>query len=287
MSRWHPVLAGTLALALAAGCSRHVPAPPGGGAEGKSKSPLAINPQSADQAAGSEKKRPAKPRRPANPAVSATREAGVISGRVRWQWAPPALADTIPAAAGQTVLVNGEKVPARPSPRLRVSADDRGIAGAVVWLENPPPDEAADPGDDPEVRQREGDFHPHVQAARTGARLRLASADDRADFRATGALSFSVPLSRGKQEFRPLNRAGLVEVRSEVYPWASAYLWVFGHRYYATTGGDGRFRLPAVPPGKYQLVLWHEGWRAPDPLGAKVTVTLGKDEGRSVEWTLK
>ena len=234
MSRWHPVLAGTLALALAAGCSRHVPAPPGGGAEGKSKSPLAINPQSADQAAGSEKKRPAKPRRPANPAVSATREAGVISGRVRWQWAPPALADTIPAAAGQTVLVNGEKVPARPSPRLR-----------------------------------------------------LASADDRADFRATGALSFSVPLSRGKQEFRPLNRAGLVEVRSEVYPWASAYLWVFGHRYYATTGGDGRFRLPAVPPGKYQLVLWHEGWRAPDPLGAKVTVTLGKDEGRSVEWTLK
>jgi hypothetical protein len=31
------------------------------------------------------------------------------------------------------------------------------------------------------------------------------------------------------------------------------------HPYYAITDEDGKFRLDEVPPGRYRLVVWHEG----------------------------
>ena len=33
------------------------------------------------------------------------------------------------------------------------------------------------------------------------------------------------------------------------------------HPYYAVTDESGRFELTDVPPGEYELVAWHEGWK--------------------------
>jgi hypothetical protein len=33
------------------------------------------------------------------------------------------------------------------------------------------------------------------------------------------------------------------------------------HPYYAVTDEDGNFELTQVPPGDYEIVAWHEGWR--------------------------
>jgi hypothetical protein len=30
--------------------------------------------------------------------------------------------------------------------------------------------------------------------------------------------------------------------------------------YYAVTDAAGKFELDGVPPGKYEIVAWHEGW---------------------------
>jgi hypothetical protein len=55
---------------------------------------------------------------------------------------------------------------------------------------------------------------------------------------------------------------GVVELRSGVgFFWMRGYLIVSDHPYVAITGRDGGFRLGAVPPGEYELVVSHPSWR--------------------------
>jgi hypothetical protein len=291
MARWPFLLAGVWALIVIGGCSRRGPAPQpskGPAPHAAKPRPPKSNPQT--HVVRKTPVKPVKPKRPANPRLTVTEEVGIIQGRVRWQGAADPLAGAgAGKAASQTVAVDGKQVPIKLNQRLCIHPNNQGIANVVVWLENAPDGGAVEAGEDAELRQRDGDFHPHVLTARLGTRLKLVSADDRADFQAGGAQSFSLALTRGKQELRLLSRPGLVEVRSDALP-SLAYVWVFRHRHYAQTDADGRFRLPAVPPGKYELVLWHEGWRGSDSsspaVRKQVTLTLGEREGKSVEWTL-
>ena len=46
-------------------------------------------------------------------------------------------------------------------------------------------------------------------------------------------------------------------------PWMKAYIWTFGHPYFAVTAADGTFTMPRVPAGvKLRMLAWHEarGW---------------------------
>lgn len=63
----------------------------------------------------------------------------------------------------------------------------------------------------------------------------------------------------------PLARPGLVEVRDERHGWIRAFLAVAPHPFVAITEADGTFTFEGVPPGSYQLVVWHER------LGSRVT----------------
>src|SRR5690606_2719208 len=46
------------------------------------------------------------------------------------------------------------------------------------------------------------------------------------------------------------------------HTWEHAWVHVFEHPYFAVSDAEGRFRISDVPPGRYQLRGWHEGWRA-------------------------
>jgi hypothetical protein len=41
----------------------------------------------------------------------------------------------------------------------------------------------------------------------------------------------------------------------------NAEILVVPHPYYAVTDESGRFELTGVPPGEYEIVAWHEGWK--------------------------
>ena len=56
--------------------------------------------------------------------------------------------------------------------------------------------------------------------------------------------------------------AGLVNVRCNGgHAWMNAEIMVVSHPYYAVTDESGKFELTDVPPGQYQIVAWHEGWK--------------------------
>jgi hypothetical protein len=41
----------------------------------------------------------------------------------------------------------------------------------------------------------------------------------------------------------------------------NAEILVVPHPYYTVTDESGKFELTDVPPGQYQIVAWHEGWK--------------------------
>ena len=40
-----------------------------------------------------------------------------------------------------------------------------------------------------------------------------------------------------------------------------AWIVVLDHPFYAVTGPDGRFKIKDLPPGKYTIEAWHEGYK--------------------------
>lgn len=65
----------------------------------------------------------------------------------------------------------------------------------------------------------------------------------------------------------------IVEIGCDIHGWMTAWLVVAEHPYHVITDEDGSFSLADVPPGTYQVEVWHE------TLGTSnqtVTVTAGE-----------
>jgi hypothetical protein len=89
--------------------------------------------------------------------------------------------------------------------------------------------------------------------------------------RARGMAYFTLPFPNADKPLcRRFDAPGVVELTSGAgYYWAAADLFVVDHPYYAVTDREGRFTLPRVPPGKYELVCrvrnWHVAGKDRDP----------------------
>jgi plastocyanin len=66
------------------------------------------------------------------------------------------------------------------------------------------------------------------------------------------------------------------QVKCDVHPWMSAYIGVFTHPFFAVTGTDGKFTLPNLDAGTYEVTAWHER------LGTQTaTITVTANETKS------
>jgi len=50
----------------------------------------------------------------------------------------------------------------------------------------------------------------------------------------------------------------MVPLRCDIHPWERAYVGVLDHPYFSVTDDNGAFELPAIGPGEYVLLAWHE-----------------------------
>ena len=75
-----------------------------------------------------------------------------------------------------------------------------------------------------------------------------------------------------------------IRLKCDVHPWMSAYLHVVEHPFFAVTQQDGTFEIKGLPPGEYEVSVWHEFKRfTPDQPTAKVT--LDADQTQDVTFT--
>jgi plastocyanin len=135
---------------------------------------------------------------------------------------------------------------------------------AVVFLETAPRGAFDFERDEthPRMDQRNETFVPHVLAITVGTTVDFPNSDPvfHNVFSLSKARSFDLGrYPAGHSKSVRFDRPGVVQVFCEIHSHMSAYILVFGHRYFAVTGDDGAFRIERVPPGTYTLVLWYEG----------------------------
>mgnify|MGYP006284525661 FL=1 len=130
---------------------------------------------------------------------------------------------------------------------------------------------------DPVVVNEKCRFAPRVQLARPNASIKTTSKDPMLHTTQAqtpnGATLFNVALPMaGITLAKPIGAVGPVRLNCNIHNWMRGWLVVTDEAA-AITGADGRFTIPNVPPGTYELRVWHESLKgAPQ----KVTVTAGK-----------
>jgi hypothetical protein len=79
---------------------------------------------------------------------------------------------------------------------------------------------------------------------------------------ARGSSFFAIPFPVPNRVSRKtLDRPGVIELSSGAgFYWMRGYLVVLNHPYITLTDKWGDFTLEGVPPGKYELVVWHPNW---------------------------
>lgn len=134
---------------------------------------------------------------------------------------------------------------------------------AVVYLETAPRG-AFEEREPVRMRmdQRRETFVPHVLAVTTGTLVDFPNNDGTYHnvFSLSKAKRFDLGrYARGLSKSVRFDRPGIVRVFCDIHSHMSAFVLVFGHRYFATTDTDGRYRIDNIPAGTYTVVAWHEG----------------------------
>lgn len=127
-------------------------------------------------------------------------------------------------------------------------------------------------------------FAPRVQIVRPNGNVKTTSHDPilhttNAQLE-NGRTLFNVALPiPGLTITKPIGAAGTVRLGCNTHPWMRGWVIVTDQAA-ALTGADGRFTIDNVPPGTYELRVWHEALKSAPQ---KVTVTAGKPIDLSVQ----
>ncbi len=180
----------------------------------------------------------------------------------------PAVATTV---RGSVALV------ASSDPMVRKHKD---YSGVVVWLEplsgpvDPPP-----PLRPAQMLQKDKTFKPHVLAIPVGGRVSFPNLDPifHNAFSNFNGVIFDVGLYKpGQSRTVAFKRSGIVRVFCNIHPQMSAVIAVMDTPYFAVSDKTGFFTIENVPPGDYQLHVFHERASAEtlDSLTRKITVEI-------------
>lgn len=196
--------------------------------------------------------------------ASALAQGGTITGVVTTAAAAPR-----PLRVTMDMKVCGTQIP---DESIVVGAGGL-LANAVVSLTGV---KVTTPYPEPSIVNEKCRFLPRVQIARPGAPAKTTSHD--ALLHTTNAQQdggrtlFNVGLPvPGMVVTRPLNGAGLVRITCNTHTWMRGFIVVTDDMA-VVSGADGRFQLTGVPPGTYELKVWHETLKVA-PM--KVTVKAG------------
>ncbi len=106
------------------------------------------------------------------------------------------------------------------------------------------------------------EYKPHVLAFTVGSSVQVLNPDKILHNIHTYS-KVNKPFNRAQPKFKKkltvkLSKPEAVSVKCDVHSWMSGWFFVAGNPYFSVTKGDGAFNLTDVPPGTYNVEVWHE-----------------------------
>ena len=194
--------------------------------------------------------------------VIAVQDGGAIKGSVKWQGPLPHL---VPSQINKDQKICDPQGQKRRDLERLIVGDNSGVANTVVFLKDIT---KGKPMELPEplrfLNQKSCRYEPHILLVPLQGNLQVKSSDPTLHtVHMSGASDYNLPFPFPDQVVqRTMNREGLVDLRCNAgHVWMNAEMMVAPHPYYAVTDQDGSFEITQVPPGEYEIVAWHEGWK--------------------------
>jgi len=180
---------------------------------------------------------------------------GSIHGTVLFAGTPP-VAALVTISKDQEVCGKTEK-----KDESLIVGSNRGVQNAVVSLENVQRGKRF-ATKNVVLDQKECRYVPHVLLAPTGGEVTILNSD--------GILhnihsysSNNPPFNKAQPKFKKrltekFNQAEAIKLACDAHAWMSGWLVVQEHPYYVITDATGHFLLEDIPPGDYEIKVWHE-----------------------------
>lgn len=166
-----------------------------------------------------------------------------------------------------------------------VLGEGQTMANVLVRIVSNLPDKEHPVPEEPVVLTQQGcQYVPHVFALQKGQSIKLENPD---------GINHNVHLMPEKN--KEMNRAmansdvtftykaefaeDVFPIKCDVHSWMKAYCAVLDHPYFDVTDKDGTFSIEGLPPGTYDVEVWHEVLKT-----KTATVTITEEAGASMDF---
>jgi plastocyanin len=207
----------------------------------------------------------------------AVAEKGSISGAVKFAGQPPAAK---PIQVNKDQATCGKSQPAE----ALITGGDKSVKNAVVRVTNITKGKPLDAAAKVVLDQVKCRFVPHIVMVPVGATLEIKNSDPITH----NVHTFSIendPINKAQPKTLPIiptkfTAGEIIKTQCDIHKWMGSWIVAADHPYHAITDEKGQFKLTDVPPGTYQMEIWHETL---GKVTKEVTVKANADAAVSVE----
>ncbi len=217
------------------------------------------------------------------PTISTAQTTSVIRGAIRYDG--PDVEPVFHSVSDEFSSCDSEI----PDETLIVDGESSGLKNAIVYLEGIDVTQTWRTEDVVVLDQKGCVFDPHVVILPVGQALKVRNSDGILHNFHTAPennrpVNLAMPKTMNEMEVagRRFRFPDFTRVSCDIHNWMSAVIVVAAHPYYAVTDENGEFTLKDVPPGTYELVVWHESLE-----GESKPITVGPGETETATFDLK
>ena len=131
-----------------------------------------------------------------------------------------------------------------------------------------------------EMRQQDRVFYPFVLAVPQGANVDFPNLDRTRHhvYSFSEAKQFELKLYVGTTaDPITFDKAGLVAIGCNIHDYMQAFIYVAKSPYFSVSDASGKIQLTDVPPGEYQVKIWHP-WQIVAPASSSIILNDGANQ---------
>jgi hypothetical protein len=116
------------------------------------------------------------------------------------------------------------------------------------------------------IENRKCHFVPHVQVGMLGDVYEVRNSDPvlhntHLHMEEATLLNIAMPAG-GRNIKKTIVSSGLINVKCDAHKFMQGWIVVAENPYNAVTDNEGHFKITDIPPGKYRVKFWHEGFQS-------------------------